>query len=902
MRTKRRFFSAIGLVVLGCCLEFGALCAAIPGTPDPEFAAGLDENDWPEGLSQGPDGLVYALIDRQHNKPDSRLELVRYRTDGIIDKTFRSPPFPDKSMVQQFTVSSEGEIFISGRFPMEDGVQHLLRFRQDGRSNIGFEMVGGYAYEPERVRRSSRGGVWVLGTREDPSESGIARILPSGGFDPSFSVGRKGARLFLSDVWEWSDGRVVVCGAFKKIGDENRWGVAQFLADGQLDPSFVPPQAESGFGPRHYRVIRGLPGGRVLIAGLGQPSYVKRLLPNGSADPTFAATPIDGGVDDIYVEQNGAILLEGSFAAVGGILRHRLARLHPDGTVDSGYLSAVPTSALKVGDMVQEDRLLVGWGDGSAGRFLWRLGRLFGGPAPPLPPQIVRSPMSMSRSVGQYCTLEVVFRSESPAQIQWMQNDVVIPGATNSIYSILGLHVGHSGSYVARVTNSKGTVDSGTALVVVEPPLASPGQVDLTFRPGAGPNGVVTALHVLSDGRIIAGGLFGTFDGQPSPGLARLDSSGRLDREFSSNLTVPNAIWAVAVLQGDIVLAGGYSEPGPKPPPAIVRVLPDGRSDPEFRSSLQSGTQVSSMVVQADGHILTAGTVSSPGAGKRWFIARLLPSGEQDPNFVSNLPDQLGNVRLASTTTGRIFLAGLDVDRTTNRLYRLTRDDGVMDPRLVLEFGYGRIESLLAEDNGSVWMAGDFKRADGDKRQVGRAIIKVSAEGEIAKDSIFQGRFAPPMASSLILDPRGAMLVGASQGGLYRANPNGDTNSVFFTGTDGGIFAMHLSPQGDLYIGGGFSIVSQVACPGIARIYLEDRSQPHMIGPFVTNDGFELEMRSFEGWIYELEVADAAATEEWRSLGVFQGTGEEVRLRDPEPPQAHRIYRVQVRRGGGKTR
>ena len=51
---------------------------------------------------------------------------------------------------------------------------------------------------------------------------------------------------------------------------------------------------------------------------------------------------------------------------------------------------------------------------------------------------------------------------------------------------------------------------------------AAPGDVDLSFDPGSGVNGSVTALAVQSDGKVIIGGSFSTVKGLARRGIARL--------------------------------------------------------------------------------------------------------------------------------------------------------------------------------------------------------------------------------------------------------------------------------------------------------------------------------------------------------------------------------------------
>src|SRR5437867_1410324 len=63
--------------------------------------------------------------------------------------------------------------------------------------------------------------------------------------------------------------------------------------------------------------------------------------------------------------------------------------------------------------------------------------------------------------------------------------------------------------------------------------LAAPGDVDLSFDPGSGPDGIVYAIGVQPDGKVIIGGGFATVNGVASSGIARLNADGSTDSSFN---------------------------------------------------------------------------------------------------------------------------------------------------------------------------------------------------------------------------------------------------------------------------------------------------------------------------------------------------------------------------------
>src|SRR5437867_3316898 len=92
---------------------------------------------------------------------------------------------------------------------------------------------------------------------------------------------------------------------------------------------------------------------------------------------------------------------------------------------------------------------------------------------------------------------------------------------------------------------------------------AAPGDVDLSFDPGSGVNGPVSAVAVQPDGKVIIGGNFTTVKGLQRFKVARLNADGSGDSSFDPGTSLDelsNVDWYVSsvVLQPDgKVLIGG---------------------------------------------------------------------------------------------------------------------------------------------------------------------------------------------------------------------------------------------------------------------------------------------------------------------------------------------------------
>ena len=97
------------------------------------------------------------------------------------------------------------------------------------------------------------------------------------------------------------------------------------------------------------------PDGHILVAGrcetvAGQPPKgVARLHADGAVDQGFdPGDGLDGGtVYDLALQPDGRVLVAGAFATVDDIFTPGIARLFPDGTVDTSFIGRVVTGGTR---------------------------------------------------------------------------------------------------------------------------------------------------------------------------------------------------------------------------------------------------------------------------------------------------------------------------------------------------------------------------------------------------------------------------------------------------------------------------------------------------------------------------------------------------------------------------
>lgn len=270
--------------------------------------------------------------------------------------------------------------------------------------------------------------------------------------------------------------------------------------------------------------IKVLPDGSVLVggqiatvAGVNHPLFAKLTVTGTPAGGGWSANP-PGGASGLRVVAfellpDGRVLMAGQFTAVQGFNVANLARLNPDGSLDSGVpdpdLNNEVRAILPVGD----DVLVVGqftrvinattYGtmirvSGASGQIDPQFGPLSsqgGGMAAALFPDgravvggnftapkarllrafaqytgdegIAAHPASTLVTPGSPLSLSVGWYGGSTAAYQWYKNGQPIAGATGQSYTVNAVTAADTGSYHVTVTTTRGILTSQTAIVTV---------------------------------------------------------------------------------------------------------------------------------------------------------------------------------------------------------------------------------------------------------------------------------------------------------------------------------------------------------------------------------------------------------------------------------------------------
>lgn len=169
------------------------------------------------------------------------------------------------------------------------------------------------------------------------------------------------------------------------------------------------------------------------------------------------------------------------------------------------------------------------------------------------------------------------------------------------------------------------------------------GTLDTLFNVGgSGFDGPVYKMQIQSDGRVICSGAFNTYNGSVASGIIRIYQNGSIDSSFNSGVGIDNPPgWGgyTCTLQSDgkIILGGVFTSYAGVSASNIIRLNSNGSIDYSFNSgtgiSSPGSTIIFSSEQQSDGKIIIGGNFNSYNGVTASYVTRLLSNGNIDPDF-----------------------------------------------------------------------------------------------------------------------------------------------------------------------------------------------------------------------------------------------------------------------------
>lgn len=569
----------------------------------------------------------------------------------------------------------------------------------------------------------------------------IVRLNEDGSLDTGFDT-TIGADNYVGSISVQTDGRIVIGGAFTSYNGTSRNYIARLDQDGALDSTFDPGSGADS----QVRSTCVQADGKILIGG-GFISYngttrngIARLNPEGSLDTTFdPGTGTDYPVICTTIQGDGKILIAGEFTMYNGTACNRIARLNPDGSLDTTFDPGTGASSMVESVNLQPDgKIIIG---------------------------------------GHFWSYDGIDRHQ-----------------------------------IARL-NEDGSLDVG-------------------FDPGTGANSVVRTTLVQSDGKILIGGYFTEFNGAASNFLARLNADGSLDSDFMAGAGANSGVLCTSVQTDGRILIGGeftsYNDIGCN---YIARLYPDGTVDTGFNIGSGAVGWVYSTIPLSDGKTLIGGSFTNYNGISRNHIARLNEDGTLDTSFDPGTGTDLYIYSVATQADGKILIGGLfnSFNGLARKCIARLNMDGSLDPSFDPGTGANHwINCITVQPDGKILIGGQFTSYNGIAR-IG--ITRLNADGSM-DTSFDQGTGTSSWVESISLQNDGKIVIGgafssyngSSRNNIARLNPDGSLDTGFDPGSGANLYPIHatlIQPDGKILIGGNFTSYDGTSRNNIARLHTD---------------------------------------------------------------------------------
>lgn len=316
----------------------------------------------------------------------------------------------------------------------------------------------------------------------------------------------------------------------------------------------------------------------------------------------------------------------------------------------------------------------------------------------------------------------------SPYLVRLNTNGTLDNGFSNSVrlnsgVNTVAIQTGDSkivigGNFTTFYSNSWGTTFSKNRLMRLD----QFGDFDPSFDIGTGFNGLVACVAIQPNGKIVAIGQFTTFNGVSVNRIVRLNSDGSQDATFSGLTSGFNSSpWALALQSDGKILVGGFfTSYNGTSVNRIVRLNTNGSIDATF-SGLTTGfnSYTNTIAVQSDGKIVVGGDFSSYNGTTANKLVRINTNGSIDNTFSVGSGFGGGDVGSAGSagggitiqSDGKILVGGeftTFTGTTQNRIIRLNTN-GSKDSTFNIGTGFnGTVSAMAIRPNGNIVIVGQF--------------------------------------------------------------------------------------------------------------------------------------------------------------------------------------------------
>jgi uncharacterized delta-60 repeat protein len=625
---------------------------------------------------------------------------IRLNANGTIDNTFKMGT-GFNGPIASIALQADGKILVGGIFSNYNGANNngLVRLNKNGTIDGSFNATDTSYTNISKIAVDVYGKIIIV--FKNP---GLRKLNPNGSRDNSFVSHLYSPVDFMNinTMVIQNDGKIIIGGGAEGFSINGVAGLfARFNSNGTLDTTF---KEQNMFRYIIYSLnIQG--DGKIIVAGSQNIvpddhiscNYISRFFPDGTIDSTFLqVNKTTQRVNATYtsaIQPDGKIIVGGFFKEVNTCTANNLARLNTDGSLDHAFNKTTGANGTIRASAVQKNGKIIIGGNFYAYQYKSRN-------------HIAR--LTKNGTIDNSFDPGTGFNG--PVYGVAVQTDakILIGGEFTSYNSIPVKNF-------IRV-NSDGTLDT-------------------SFQIGSGINGIVNAISIQPDGKIIVVGNFQKFNGLNAYSIVRLNSNGTIDNSFVPFSLNGASLYSILILPSGKIMIGGsllfylnatyYM--------GIIRLNSNGSLDTTFQP-LTNNETIYAIALQPDGKMIIGGGRRFTQYNYYGVTYRLNSDGSVDSTFKRlpawGNPDNIPFVQTVSYLENNKVLVG----------GRFTKYDNLNANHVVLLNNDGTVDSTFVGDaNGDVWtiqvlkenkalVAGDFTSFNGMIRnRVTRIVFSSSA-------------------------------------------------------------------------------------------------------------------------------------------------------------------------------
>lgn len=602
----------------------------------------------------------------------------------------------------------------------------------------------------------------------------LVRLNQDGSLDTSFNlqgVGLKNEGVIQIEIQ--ADNKIII------VADETNIGgffdnLKRLNSNGSLDTSFITVPNY-----RFEKVAIQADGKYVVAHNTNNSFYsqinkIARLNIDGSFDTSFSTAQLSSSSDvyakKILIQSDGKIVVGGSFMGCNSTSFRDLVRLDSSGLVDTsfqigyGFDESSSYNLDFVSDIIQQsdDKLVV------SGSFMTfnQINR----------ENIIRLNENGSND-DTFVDLYNFLNFSTISSISFFSDEkILISGSIGDNKK--------QGNYIVKI-NTDGTKDN------------SFNNIGKGFF-----NTFVNTVVQTTDGKILVGGDFHSYNGSKCNGFTRLNYDGSVDATLtygglngfydssSSKVNSHNGeITAIEpISNGKIYIGGHFSTFNGQVANRLVRINSDGTNDSTFNvgEGIDYGNSspgiIKDIFALADGSVLVAGSFSRYNKANCYGVLALNSSGGR-----LGFPDVGNDVSCLKKHIDNKILIGLNHSGSGNysigAIKRFNLDSWSFDTSFVIDplLSGGSVTSIEVQQDNKILLSGEFV-IDG----VTKSLVRILSNGTLDTSFNFTLQNNTTLVRNITLTPNQKIIIDIASGALYfpehtimRLNSDGSVDNTF---------------------------------------------------------------------------------------------------------------------------